>query len=237
MMGTFHDFLNPEMLPNDHKVALCVFDDLVEYLKEESVQYYPSFMPAMLMYASDEDPNVRQAAAYGLGITAIYGGDVYKQYLGDALTQLSCIIDHDNAKQLENIYCTENAVSSISRILRYQAENLADQYPVVLQYWLQCLPITIDTEESIHVYNNLLYFFRQDGQLLLGENFSNLPKILSILGTIVPGRVTKLINEEIESGIVELLGTMQNEFPAEVMKGAWEQLDDEHKERLSQLVN
>lgn len=64
----------------DRQWGLCIFDDVVEHCSPSSFKYASYFLGQMLQSLGDLRPEVRQAAAYGVGVMAQYGGDSYTQY-------------------------------------------------------------------------------------------------------------------------------------------------------------
>lgn len=59
--------------------GICLFDDLIEFGGEFSIKYQHIFLEPMLKALADENPEVRQAAAYGFGIMGLLGGNAYAQ--------------------------------------------------------------------------------------------------------------------------------------------------------------
>lgn len=64
----------------DRQWGLCIFDDVIEHCSPASFKYAEYFLRPMLQYVCDSSPEVRQAAAYGLGVMAQYGGDNYRPF-------------------------------------------------------------------------------------------------------------------------------------------------------------
>lgn len=64
----------------DRQWGLCIFDDVVEHCSPSSFKYASYFLGQMLQSLGDLRPEVRQAAAYGVGVMAQCGGDNYSQY-------------------------------------------------------------------------------------------------------------------------------------------------------------
>lgn len=62
---------------------------------------------------------------------------------------LISIIENPEARAAENISPTENAISAVTKILKYGSLPAAND---VLQRWMSWLPVWEDEEESIHVY-------------------------------------------------------------------------------------
>lgn len=48
-------------------------------ISQHSVKYQEYFLPSLMTYICDKQGEVRQAAAYGIGVMAQFGGDAYAQ--------------------------------------------------------------------------------------------------------------------------------------------------------------
>lgn len=76
----------------DRQWGLCIFDDVIEHCSPASFKYAEYFLRPMLQYVCDNSPEVRQAAAYGLGVMAQYGGDNYRPFCtGTDVYLVTCI--------------------------------------------------------------------------------------------------------------------------------------------------
>ncbi|OXB68191.1 hypothetical protein ASZ78_014137 [Callipepla squamata] len=64
----------------DRQWGLCIFDDIVEHCSPSSFKYAEYFLRPMLQSVCDNSPEVRQAAAYGVGVMAQFGGDNYRPF-------------------------------------------------------------------------------------------------------------------------------------------------------------
>lgn len=53
---------------------------MVEHCSPASFKYAEVFLPPMLQSLCDTSPEVRQAAAYGVGVMAQYGGESYRPF-------------------------------------------------------------------------------------------------------------------------------------------------------------
>lgn len=64
----------------DRQWGLCMFDDVIEHCSPSSFKYAEYFLRPMLQSICDNSPEVRQAAAYGVGVMAQFGGDNYRPF-------------------------------------------------------------------------------------------------------------------------------------------------------------
>eukprot|EP01105_Mastigella_eilhardi_P025178 TRINITY_DN675_c1_g1_i1.p1 TRINITY_DN675_c1_g1~~TRINITY_DN675_c1_g1_i1.p1 ORF type:complete len:1150 (+),score=326.68 TRINITY_DN675_c1_g1_i1:81-3452(+) len=181
------DMLTPEKPWNERQKALVLFDDLVEYGRERAVPYLSFFVGPMLQYTADPSQYTRQAAVFGIGICAQYLGEAFAPFVPDALARLHACVRQADSHSRRNIHCTENAISAILKICRYQSSrvNHVEATPV----WLSYLPLRVDQIEANRCYDVLCSFLEQPAtfQIVMGENFSQLPRVLAIFGAILSG--------------------------------------------------
>ncbi|THG02650.1 hypothetical protein TEA_017914 [Camellia sinensis var. sinensis] len=64
------------------------------------------------------------AAVYGLGVCAEFGGSVFKPLVLEALSTLNVVIRNPNALQPENIMAYDNAVSALGKICQFHRESI-----------------------------------------------------------------------------------------------------------------
>lgn len=160
--------------------AICMYDDLIEYGGAGSVKYQQKFYGPMIAALSDESPEVRQAAAYGFGIMGQMGGPAYAEACAGALQHLAATVNRPQARSTaEDTAATENAISAVAKILKHNS-SLIDANAVIPAF-LSWLPIWEDTDETPYVYGYFADLVESNSPLVLGENNSNLPRILTII--------------------------------------------------------
>nr|CAD7258327.1 unnamed protein product [Timema shepardi] len=179
IVNHFVKCLSPEMPWSDHQWALCIFDDVIEYGGPNCVKYQQHFLGPLLSYLSDEKAEVRQAAVYGWGALAQFGGESFAAVCAEAVPRLVKIITDPESHTIENINPTENAISAITKILKYNSSRLNVQE--LLPHWLSWLPVWEDMDEAPHVYGYLCDLIEANHPLVLGNNHENLPKLIAII--------------------------------------------------------
>lgn len=125
--------LSPERPWSDHQWALCVFDDIIEFGGPECAKYQDIFLRPMIQYISDKSAEVRQAAAYGCGVLGQFGGEGFAQACAEALPKLMEVISDPESRSPENVNPTENAISAVTKILKYN--NKAINVDEILPHW------------------------------------------------------------------------------------------------------
>ncbi|KAJ2825645.1 importin subunit beta-3, partial [Coemansia furcata] len=157
--------------PAARQWAICVFDDLVEFSGTESVQYAADFLqPIGDALAERSSPDLRQAAAYGVGVMAQFGGAAYADFVVDAaLPVLLAELSRPDARAAENIYATENVAAAVAKVLRFYGARVGDA-KAVLRAWFAALPVCNDEDEAPGAYAFLLQMLREQPDALLGSN-------------------------------------------------------------------
>lgn len=218
----------------ERRIAICIFDDIAEQCRESAVKYYDAYLPFLLEACNDENPDVRQAAVYGIGVCAEFGGPVFKPLVGEALSKLNNVIRHPNALDSENIMAYDNAVSALGKMCLYHRDSInATQ---VVPAWLSCLPIKGDLIEAKLVHDQLCSMVeRSDGELL-GPNHQYLPKIVSVFAEVLcAGK--ELATEQTLSRMVNLLRQFQQTLPPSALASIWSSLLPQQQLALQSVMS
>lgn len=179
----FTKMLSPEQTWSNHQWGLCIFDDLIEFTGPASAKYETHFLSAILGYVTDKTPEVRQAACYGCGVLAAFGGDHYTSSLTEVFPLLIKVISDAESRNTENVFATENAISAVTKILKYRPAAISN-VDEVLRHWLTWLPIYEDTEECPHVYGFLCDLIEANHPLIVGPQNANIPRLIIIMSEI-----------------------------------------------------
>jgi hypothetical protein len=106
----------------------------------------------LLTHICDEYAEIRQAAAYGVGILAMKGGSEYAHACARAIPLLAEAINKPDSRETEEgTEATENAISAVAKILKYNSSAI-DPNPVI-QSFIGWLPIWEDVDELPYVYD------------------------------------------------------------------------------------
>uniref|UniRef100_UPI00358F79B9 importin-5 isoform X2 n=1 Tax=Myxine glutinosa TaxID=7769 RepID=UPI00358F79B9 len=177
----------------DKQWGLCMLDDVLEHCGPASLPLASCFLQPMLLYVCDTSPEVRQAAAYGVGIMAKHGGDGYRQACAEALPYLMQVIQAPDARSKRNVTATENCISAVGKLLRYRSDCLSSEE--LLPHWLSWLPITEDKEEAVFCFDYLCDLIESNCPLVLGPGNGNVPRILAVIADGVVGEAASESSE------------------------------------------
>ncbi|KAK9220694.1 hypothetical protein WN944_009117 [Citrus x changshan-huyou] len=217
----------------ERRIAICIFDDVAEQCREAALKYYETYLPFLLEACNDENQDVRQAAVYGLGVCAEFGGSVVKPLVGEALSRLNVVIRHPNALQSENLMAYDNAVSALGKICQFHRDSI--DAAQVVPAWLNCLPIKGDLIEAKIVHEQLCSMVERSDSDLLGPNHQYLPKIVSVFAEILCGK--DLATEQTLSRIVNLLKQLQQTLPPATLASTWSSLQPQQQLALQSILS
>ncbi|XP_073272643.1 uncharacterized protein [Primulina huaijiensis] len=238
----FFDELSSYLMPmwgkdktaEERRIAICIFDDLAEQCREAALKYYDTYLPFLLEACNDESPDVRQAAVYGIGICAEFGGSVVKPLVGEALSRLNIVIGHPNALQQDNVMAYDNAVSALGKICQFHRDSINSAQ--VVPAWLSCLPIKGDLIEAKVVHDQLCSMVERSDTDLLGPNNQFLPKIVTVFAEVLcAGK--DLATEQTAGRMINLLRQLQQTLPPSVLASTWSSLQPQQQLTLQSILS
>lgn len=218
--------------PNMRRIGICIFDELLENLREHGQRYLPQLLPPLVQFCQDPSPEVRQASVYGLGLSAQFGGGAFAQHGGGAMQNIYGLITHPQAKVAENIHATDNAVSALGKVLEFQPEACGDRKQAMAMF-LEYLPIQGDVEEGIQVHGRLCSFLERGDAAIMGDAQKWVPHCVKVFGAIVQ---TASVDAEVEGRIKSLLVAMRGQM-SDVVDASVAALGPEDKAKLQALVS
>ncbi|KAF3322060.1 importin-5 isoform X2 [Carex littledalei] len=221
--------LGKDKTAEERRIAICIFDDVAEQCREAALKYYDTYLPFLLEAANDENANVRQAAVYGVGVCAEYGGAVFRPLVGEALSRLNNVIRHPEAMTPDNVMAYDNAVSAVGKICQFHRDAIdASQ---VIPAWLSCLPIKGDLIEAKVVHDLLCSMVERSDAEILGPNNQYLPKIISVFAEVLCGK--DLATEQTIARMVNLLRRIQETVPPAI----WSSLQPQQLHLLQSILS
>lgn len=218
----------------ERQAALCVFDDLILYGGQEGINVISVAFPAMKVYSVDTDAEVRQAALFGVGVCAQVGGDAFAASGGASiLSDLERVIRDPNARSEQAESATDNAISALLKIMEFQPNLMGEKSHSYGNLVLDYLPAKADDTEAVVIHAAIVRLVQNSDPRIMGENGSNLPKILSIFTSIIG---TPLIDEQYARMAADVIRGMQSKYPAALLQGAMAHLSEEQRQKLQAVV-
>ncbi|KAJ1879787.1 importin subunit beta-3, partial [Coemansia sp. RSA 486] len=218
--------------PAARQWAICVFDDLVEFAGPASAQFAGDFLDAIAVaLRQTESPDLRQAAAYGVGIMAKSGGDAYADFvIATALPAMLEMIGRPDARETENIFATENMVSAVAKVLRVYVSRLGGDAQAVLQAWFAALPVCNDDEEVPGVYEYLVQMLRENPEALLAGNDPRAVKHL--VKVVVEALAVCTLPQELAQALVGVMQGTLASFDDAAKAALWAEIPREQQQAL-----
>ncbi|KAK9123341.1 hypothetical protein Sjap_012943 [Stephania japonica] len=225
--------LGKDKTSEERRIAICIFDDVAEQCQETAVKYYDTYLPFLLEACNDESPDVRQAAAYGIGVCAEFGSSFFKPLVGEALSRLNVVIRDPNALHSDNVMAYDNAVSALGKICQFHRDSIdASQ---VVPAWLSCLPIKGDLIEAKIVHEQLCSMVERSDRELLGPNNQNLSKIVAVFAEVLcVGK--DLATEQTASRMINLLRQLQQTLPPATLASTFSSLQPQQQLALQSIL-
>lgn len=97
------------------------------------IKYQDIFLEPMLSGLQSSEAEVRQAAAYGCGVLAQFGGAQFAAACAKAVPLLAAVIAEPDARSVENLNATENAISAVAKIIKYNHDRI--DRDEIIRHW------------------------------------------------------------------------------------------------------
>ncbi|ONM59011.1 Importin-5 [Zea mays] len=226
--------LGKDKTPEERRIAICIFDDVAEQCRESALKYYDTYLPFLLEASNDENSDVRQAAVYGVGVCAEFGGHVFRPLVGEALSKLNNVIRHPDARLPDNIMAYDNAVSALGKICQFHRDGI--DAAQVVPAWLSCLPIKDDKVEAKVVHGQLCSMVERSDAEILGPHSQYLPKIVSIFAEVLCNG-TELATDETRNRMVNVLRRFQQTLPPDFLASTFSNLQPQQQLLLQSILS
>ncbi|XKL61021.1 hypothetical protein PGB90_008078 [Kerria lacca] len=227
----FVKMLDPRQKWTDHQWGICIFDDLIEFTGPHCKKYKDYFLAPFANYLHDSQSEVRQATCYGFGVLGLCGGEEFAGTCASVVPNLLKIISDSCSRNEENELATENAISAIAKILKYNSSHI--NVDKVLPHWLQSLPVLEDTDEVPHVYDYLCDLIERNHPTVLGINNSNLPNLIAIMVEVFYKEAIKL-DHVVARRMITIIREIQRS--PEVLEVCASQLTPEKRIKLTEIL-
>ena len=123
----------------------------------------------------------------------MYGTPVFADACAQAVPALIEMISAPDSRSVENINPTENAISAVTKILKFNSSAI--RVDEIISQWITWLPTCVDEDEAFHVYGYLCDLFEAKHPALLGAENANLSRIISIIAVAFEKEVLDVESE------------------------------------------
>uniref|UniRef100_A0ACD5YX68 Uncharacterized protein n=1 Tax=Avena sativa TaxID=4498 RepID=A0ACD5YX68_AVESA len=222
--------LGKDKTAEERRIAICIFDDIAEQCRESALKYYDTYVPFLLEASNDDNSDVRQAAVYGLGVCAEFGGHTFRPLVGEALSKLNNLIRHPEAQHPDNIMAYDNAVSALGKICQFHRDGI--DAAQVIPAWLGCLPIKDDKIEAKVVHDQLCSMVERSDSHVLGH----LPKVYSIFVEVLSNG-KELASDETTTRMINVLKRFQQTLPPDFLASTFSTLQPQQQLMLQSILS
>jgi len=218
------EFLAPARRPQDHMMALCAFDDIIEHGAPDPrvLQYAQQVLPSLIQFLGDKDTDVRQSAAYGVGVCAVVAAQAFAPVTQQAFEGLNKLIADPEARSEENSCTTDNAISAMGKIAFYHSNSLDAN--AIVPAWLGMLPLKEDRMEAKASTELIAKMVESRFAPLLANPQATVPQILTVLADAV----------DTETSVIQpTIHNLQQLIPADVLQAALQGLAPAIQQQLA----
>ena len=196
--------------------AICVFDEILENIPDLARPNAHDFLQILVPYAASAAPDVRQSAAYGLGVAARTLGDAYLPYLPKVLEVLRADITAQGAfaEDSEMREANENALSALGKIL-LALGNRTPGFAEALGLFVSYLPIREDLVEAKIAIHVLCHFIKEAPETVFGgASFAN---GAIVIRTFAEGAAADIIDGEDAKDVKAVVAQLLTRVPPETL--------------------
>ncbi|XP_057972666.1 uncharacterized protein LOC131160801 [Malania oleifera] len=120
--------LDDDKTVKERLIAFCVINGILHQYQGAAHKYYDIYLPFLFKACDDENQDVRQEAAHGIGICAEFGGPMFKPSVPVAVSSLNSVIGRSNLANSDYTKGYDTAVAAFGKICEFHHECInADQ--------------------------------------------------------------------------------------------------------------
>jgi hypothetical protein len=220
------------------KMAIYLIDDLIEFLGENYLSsQWDFFFKNLTIQVNKEDCEIRQSAAYGLGIFAQFTSD-YSKYAEESIKNLQKSLiytPNDNTDEEEFGLAKDNIIASIGKIIKFQSKNdfVKNNFKEIFKLWSNGLLIKYDSTEMENQHEWYCDVFLENSNEIGDENIEN------YINNLIKIYMSKYGNENINKKIEKIFDIMkQNEKYKNIIEKIFNNSKKENKKnKIKKLIN
>ncbi|KAI8476174.1 MAG: armadillo-type protein [Monoraphidium minutum] len=227
LMPHIAPLLDKSRSEEERRIALCVVDDLLEHSPAGRAKYAPQVLPVLLDACGAAHADLRQCAAYGVGVVAGRAPEVLRPHAQAALMAVMAVINGPDARGDDNEMATDNAVSALGLLLQHHADALDGA--AVGAAWVAALPIKGDAVEGVRAHAQLVAMMEAQDPRVLGAGGKHIPHLAGVLVQVL-GRGSDLVDAETAPRAAKIVAALRADANyAAAVDAAFAALSDKHK--------
>ena len=220
----------------EKKMGLFIIDDMVEFLGQTLLdKIWTDVAKALVTYADHANYEIRNAAAYGIGMFAQNTTQNFATYANDILEavvrSLKFPANVPKTEKDDMKFSKDNSISALGKIIKNHGKEI--DLGKWINVWLEGMPIEKDSEEGKIMNKFLIEILVQSPQLVMGEGNKNIGHIVMILAK---GYNTDFSEEETDKKIVEFCkGVKANAELMNILKGSIDKMKSKIQNKVKEL--
>ena len=239
LLPYYSQFATQPADPTMRQWALCIYDDALEFWPGTvTVEFMDTYIrPALDLGLKDTNAANRQAACYGIGVAAQYGGGntPWPRYAISCLPTMFDSCGGDVARTEEHVYATENACAAIAKILMHCPKfgvQIANAQAIA-EAWLGTLPVTNDEEAAPWAYGYLSELVEGNFEACWGRAPKLVKDIAEALaeGMLIGSQMTRA-----EATMRRLYGVAVGNSGGAEMRTVFEGMEEPVKRKCSEVI-
>lgn len=233
--NVFYSLAHQNASDDEFCTALCVMCDFVEFSGELSLDKFDIYSSLFFSCVNHPSVNAKLASIYGIGVMATTPGNRFDPLIPETLKILQSIFSLKHRKDGKKFdVVIANAASTLFKLIKSRSHHPAVNPNVLLNTWLNILPVTGDWVEAQKVNGNLLDLVEARNPIIMGENYSNIHTILNILSQIIN---SKGLSESQNSKARDIILSLQNTIPSNILESAWKKLPDKQQRKINNFIS
>ncbi|KAJ9177665.1 hypothetical protein P3X46_012857 [Hevea brasiliensis] len=194
----------------ERRTALRIFSDVAQKCQEEALNYCKGRLQFLFDACYERKPEVLQIVAQGIGVSAEFGGSIFKSHMKEALGGLNSIMLRPETLRPDYLAAHDAAVSALGKIFLCHHEELNEVK--VFGIWLSHLPIFNDLDQARVVHDQLCSMIEKFSELIVHKDSTHLSKIFAVFAEILRAG-QNLASKETVNRIIEQLKHLQSNLP------------------------
>lgn len=236
LMPAFGDLVTGKLrTAGEKRIGVCFMDDVIEHAPAAGAQYVPQILGLLVHFAQHKDPDLKQAAVYGLGVAAVKRQEAFRpiasQVAASLIATLAPIKERTHGTQ--SSMCNDNVVSALGKIVELHGSEA--EASVLEHQWLPQLPLCCDEVEAMSAHEQLVRLLEASDRRVLGDQNSTLPHIISVFATVL-SRGTDLASEDTVKRMALLIQQMRNAMTPQVFNSLVAQMTPKQQAAMARAL-
>ncbi|XP_058010265.1 uncharacterized protein LOC110631841 isoform X2 [Hevea brasiliensis] len=194
----------------ERRTAFRIFSDVAEKCQEEALKYCEGNLRFLFDACYERNPEVQQIVAKCIGVSAQFGGAIFKSHIKEALGGLNSIMRDPETLNPDYLPAHDAAVSALGKIYLFHDEQLNEAE--VFGRWLSHLPLVNDLDQARVAHDQLCLMVEKFSEELIHNDNAHLSKVIAVFAEILwAGQ--NLASKGTVNRIIEQLENFQSDLP------------------------